>query len=362
MVDLAELEICFLAGTLGQGGAERQLFYILKTLRQHGANVRVLSLTAGEFWEEPIRRLGVPVIYVGASQSRLVRLLRILAELRKDRPDILQAQHFYVNLYTALAGRLLKVPNLGAVRNNAKKDLEDVGEFFGQFSLHLPTQLVANSQNAIRNIAQMSASTVDTVLLPNVVDIDEFTYSFSSSVSESIKILAIGRLVSQKRFDRFIAMIDKLPSKDRIDALIVGDGPEKAKLKKMASDLELYPGTVRFHESVPNVAPFYQQADIFVLTSDWEGTPNVILEAMASGIPVVATKVGGVPDIIQNAQNGFLVNSDDVNELVKVMNNLIENQSLRHEIGERGRSYVENHHALDLLPVFLSKLYTSVLC
>src|SRR5579862_4193219 len=98
-MDLAKLKICFLAGTLGQGGAERQLFYNLKALRECGADVRLLCLGQHEFWEDPIRRLGIPIIYVGRSKSKLKRLVRIVAELHRDRPAIFQSQHFYTSAY-----------------------------------------------------------------------------------------------------------------------------------------------------------------------------------------------------------------------------------------------------------------------
>ena len=105
--ELAGLKIWFLAGTLEHGGAERQLFYWLRTLGQCGASASVLSLDQGEFWEGAIRELGVPVSWVGQEQSRLKRLVRITRQLRKAMPDIVQSQHFFANGYLGAAGRIL---------------------------------------------------------------------------------------------------------------------------------------------------------------------------------------------------------------------------------------------------------------
>src|SRR5687768_9120307 len=105
MQNLSGLKVCFLAGALGQGGAERQLFYILETLQACGADVQVLSLTKGEFWESRIQRLGVPVIWIGQHRSRVKRLFRMLSVLRQERPMILQSQHFFCNAYAAAACR-----------------------------------------------------------------------------------------------------------------------------------------------------------------------------------------------------------------------------------------------------------------
>src|ERR1043165_845624 len=97
MRNLSGLKVCFLAGTLEHGGAERQLFYILKSLCGSGASPRVLSLDQSQFWENAIKNAGVSVTCVGAQRSRLGRFWQILKELRKDPPDVLQSQHFFAN-------------------------------------------------------------------------------------------------------------------------------------------------------------------------------------------------------------------------------------------------------------------------
>ena len=101
----------------------------------------------------------------------------------------------------------------------------------------------------------------------------------------------------------------------------------------------------------------YQQAAICVLTSDHEGTPNVLLEAMASGLPVVAAKVGGVPEIVRHEQTGFVFDPDDLDGFVTAMRQLVTQAALRMEIGRRARIYVEKNHSLHHLPSQLRELY-----
>ena len=134
MVNLAELNLCFIAGTLGQGGAERQLFYLLKALRGAGASPSLLTLTQGEFWESRIRELGVPVIWVGQADSRLSRLKRIIRELRQiaaqsKTPMILQSQHFYTNIYAAAAARTLGLREIGAMRCDGFSEVQAHGRW-----------------------------------------------------------------------------------------------------------------------------------------------------------------------------------------------------------------------------------------
>src|SRR5688572_12394899 len=122
MPSLSSLKLCFLAGTLGNGGAERQLYYILQALCQKGANPRLLSLDQGGFWEPRIKDLGVHVTHVGAG-SYWQRLPRILKELWKDRPDIVQSQHFYTNAYVGVAARILQLSGIGAMRNDGTSEV-----------------------------------------------------------------------------------------------------------------------------------------------------------------------------------------------------------------------------------------------
>ncbi|MFM8395386.1 MAG: glycosyltransferase, partial [Acidobacteriota bacterium] len=128
-------KIAFIAGTLGQGGAEKQLYHLLRALRDGGASLHLLCLTQGEFWEGPIRELGIPISWVGQSRSRLARLRHILAVLRGIAPQLVQSQHFYTNLYAALAGRLLRIPSVGAIRNDLFSELRHGGRLLGPLCL-----------------------------------------------------------------------------------------------------------------------------------------------------------------------------------------------------------------------------------
>ncbi|RMH72110.1 MAG: hypothetical protein D6675_05105, partial [Gemmatimonadetes bacterium] len=86
---ISGLSICFIAGTLGQGGAERQLYYILKTLKNTGAEPYVVCLTQGEYWEDKIKELGIDVFYFGKPSSRIGRILELLRIIKNRKPDII---------------------------------------------------------------------------------------------------------------------------------------------------------------------------------------------------------------------------------------------------------------------------------
>src|SRR5688572_20609636 len=197
MQSLSSLKLCFLAGTLGQGGAERQLYYILQALCQAGAKPRLLSLDQGGFWEPRIKDLGVRVTHVGAG-SRCQRLLRILKELQKDRPDILQSQHFYTNAYVGVVAWLSQVCGIGAMRNDGTSEVNASGRISGWMSLRLPSTLAANSQQAIRYATAAGVPPSRLYFLPNVVDTERFKPALPGS-NGPLTLIAVGRLVKQKR-------------------------------------------------------------------------------------------------------------------------------------------------------------------
>jgi glycosyltransferase involved in cell wall biosynthesis len=361
MFNPAQLDICFIAGTLGQGGAERQLFYIMKSLRQSAARVRLLCLTKGEFWEEKIRALGVPITWVGQHGARAVRLSRIIQILRQQPSQIVQSQHFYTNLYAAAAARVLGLREIGAMRSDAISEVQASGALLGRLSLRAPRTLAANSKTAISNAITMGVPASRLHFLPNVVDTELFKLVRQNS-SDVVRLIAVGRLVEQKRFDRFFSMLAALRQKTRvrIKATIVGDGPLRQELEQQATALGLLPDVVEFRGRVADMSTVYREADIMVLTSDYEGTPNVLLEAMACGLPVVATKVGGVPDLVQHNETGKVVAADE-EALAEALLMLLNNPGRRREMGERARQYVLHHHSPAILPERLASLYESIL-
>jgi glycosyltransferase involved in cell wall biosynthesis len=362
-VDLEGLPVAFLAGTLGQGGAERQLFYILRALKSCGAAVRLLSLTQGEFWESRIQSLGIPVAWVGEKPSRMLRSLRVINELRRKPPRIVHSQHFYTNLYAVAAARALRSREIGAIRNDVWSEIRENGPILGRLSLRAPSTLAANSRAAIRNATECGVAASRLHFLPNVVDTDRFRPSRSIPCTQEIAILAAGRIVAQKRHDRLLRVMARVREQSNVPVrlLIAGDGPLRSSIEEQAAGMGLLPDSLAFLGAVADLAPVYQAADIFLLTSDHEGTPNVVLEAMACGLPVVATGVGGVPEILQDGIDGFLVPPSEEDLMVQRLLTLIEGKDRRIAFGDAARKRIEREYSPESLKTSLQQLYNAVL-
>jgi glycosyltransferase involved in cell wall biosynthesis len=361
--DLAQLKVCLLAGTLGQGGAERQLFYIAQALKSAGCAVRVLSLTQGEMWEARLREIGVPVTWVGQEKSRVARLRAIVAELRSDKPHILQSAHFYANFYAAPAGRLAGVRDIGAIRSDAFSEARVHGRAAGILCMKLPRLLAVNSQVAMRNAQTLGVPARRLHFLPNVIDSAHFA-PCTCSKSAELHLVAVGRLSEEKRFDRFLRVIAHLRGqKTSVRGTLVGDGPLRSTLENQARALKIA-DIVSFTGNVSDPRPYLQAAQVAMLTSVFEGTPNVLLEAQACGLPVVATNVGGVRDVVRDGETGLLISPGDEEETVAQLARAVEtlqDAPRRVAMGVAARRYIEENYAAPRLPQFLSELYAKAL-
>jgi glycosyltransferase involved in cell wall biosynthesis len=355
------MDICFIAGTLGRGGAEKQLVYMLRALVQGGEDVRLLCLTKGEAYEEEIRALGIEVEFVGASSNRISRLIAITRNLRKRRPDIIQSSHFYTNIYASVAGMILRIPSVGAVRSNLRSELKINGSL-GKAQLGLPDLIIANSEAAREYAVSRGSNPERIMVVQNVIEPRE-TDRPSPPAGKLVTFLFAGRLGQEKRPDRFIQMaadlIEQNPT-DPLRFLMAGDGVLRPTLEETVRKVPSLSEKFEFLGEVSNMDQVFQDADVLVLTSDYEGTPNVILEAMAAGLPVIANNVGGVEALI-GRDRGVLVDPTDDNALTAAAANFLRDPEMNRKLAQNAIAKVRRDHSPDQLYGQLTRIYAKIL-
>lgn len=212
-------------------------------------------------------------------------------------------------------------------------------------------KIILLSKSLISRTEKLRIKVSKTVVIPSGVDSKHFDPERSEvrrkatrikdrlNIGDEIVIGYVGRLYPAKGLNYLLHAVKRLQERyPNLTVLIVGDGAARNELEKMARDLNV---RSLFTGWQHDIAPYYSIMDIFVLPSLFEGLPNVILEAMAMRIPVVATEVGGNPDILLNGENGFLVPVRDVSQLSLALDKLIASDSLRVHIGRANRRKVE---------------------
>ena len=170
-------------------------------------------------------------------------------------------------------------------------------------------------------------------------------------------VLAVGRLSHEKGQAHLLRAAAAWRSDARL--VIVGDGPDRQALEKLAATLGVA-DRVTCAGMTGDVAPYYALADVFVLPSLSEGSPNVLLEAMASGLPVVATSVGGVPEIAANEMSALLGPSRDPRFLATAVDRLLDNPGLGARLGAAAKRAVLSRHTPERRAETLSRLYAAL--
>ncbi len=172
-------------------------------------------------------------------------------------------------------------------------------------------------------------------------------------------ILIVGRLSREKDHLTLLRAVEKLPATVRLRLLIVGDGPQRARIEQETRQLGLT-RRVMLTGHQPSAEPYYRIANLAVLSSLSEGSPNALLEAMAAGVPVVATNVGGIPEIVTHQENALLVAPGDVDRMSAAMTRLLMDTALAGRIVENARAAIREKHSPASRLKKLVEIYRSV--
>lgn len=357
----SDLRVALLAGTLGQGGAEKQLVYVARALAAAGIEVRIYSLTRGEFYEAALRAQGLDVVWVGRAGNPMVRIAALAAALARYRPHVVHAFHFYANLYAVAVAPLVGAVAVGSLRNDAYHEVEANGRW-GRPLLHWPRALVANSLAASENARRLRVPPERIRVLPNVIDLDAFDAAMgarSDGERSEIIVAGVARLVAPKRLDRWLGALAAARQRDpRLQGILIGDGPERARLVAEAARLDLLPRGITFLGRRDDVPGLLGRADMLLLTSDHEGFPNVLLEAMAAGVPVVTTPAGDAATVVADGETGFVVPFDAIDTMAERLIGLAADPVLRHRLGHAGRRRVAQVYGVSGLGPRIIDIYT----
>jgi len=172
-------------------------------------------------------------------------------------------------------------------------------------------------------------------------------------------VLSVGRLSREKDHATLLEAMSLLPERLAAHLLIVGEGPERQRIEKKIASLGITENVSLIGQQT-SAEPYYGIADIAVLSSRSEGSPNALLEAMAAGVPVVATDVGGVPEIAVHGDTALLVQPGDPGELAESMGRLIREPQLASGLAVRAKQVVRERYAPEQRTKRLAEIYRKV--
>lgn len=347
---------------LALGGTELAMVRLARHLDAQQFQSQVCAFLPGAA-EAELQAAGVPYVLIAKRRAfDLPLLLRLRAWMKQQHIQLVHCRSLQGILYGGWAATLARIPFVYSIH--------------GENTLRLPraVPILRGSARCARALIAVSESlrslTAQTIGIPperitviyNGVDLDKFTQSERNgkkSVTPHVGCVGTLRSVKGHRYliEAIAAVREEIP---HVHLSLVGDGPERGELDALRQRLGLN-GCVSLLGMRDDVNALLRQFDVFVLPSLSEGISNALLEAMAAGLPVVATNVGGNPEVVQHGVTGLLVPPQDSRALADALLQLLSDPDARQAMGRKGRERVEAHFSLSVMAQRYGEIYEAAL-
>ncbi|MGH2395796.1 MAG: glycosyltransferase family 4 protein [bacterium] len=380
------VKVCRVITRLNIGGPAQHVVLLVRRIDTNGwSSTLVAGLVdphEGDMldlaYASGLRPVVIPTLRNGANLAGdLASFVHLYRLFRRTRPDIVHLHLFKARLLGGLAARLAGVPLVAETFHGTLFE-----EYFSppiRWVVVVIERLLARSMHAIvaiseqvaRELVDLRVATRDKLtVIPLGLDLSRFseparpaTLRVELSIAEHVPLVGmVGRLVPIKGVSFFIAaakqIVQQIPNAHFV---VIGDGPDRLRLERQVDEAGLR-DHVRFLGWRKDLERLYPDLDVVVLSSMNEGTPVAIIEAMAAGRPVVASCVGGVPDVIEDGVTGLLVPSKDPAALASAVVWLVTHAEARRRMGKAAREAVLPRFAAERLAADVEAFYRRLLC
>jgi len=364
--------VTLLTTNLARGGAETQVARLAAGLRARGWDASVVSLLPPSAWRQELESAHVPVFSLDLRPGRvnLLGLGRLARILRLLRPQVLHAHMFHANVAARVARLVCPVPVVISTIHSFHETSRRSDDSTLRDALYRATNFLSDVTTAVCRAAAERHVSVGAVshgkmrVIHNGVDTREFRPDAARraemrtrlGLSSEFVWLAAGRLMWKKDYPTLLRACARL--KDCL-LLVAGQGPQEEELRRLAGE----PGAnARFLGLQGDMPSLLNACDGFVLSSLVEGLPLALLEAASSGVPCVATAVGGVPEIVLDQTTGLVVPPGDPVTLAQAMARLMDmDAASRRSMGEAARAHVLAYFDLNVVTSRWESLYREYL-
>ncbi len=365
------MKITFVISSLKCGGAERVLALLAQGLaaRKHSVSVVTLNSADTDFFTLPngIRRIA---LNPGGKSANILqgvfKALRNLMALRQavlsTSPDVVVSSMDITNVKILLLFKWTKLPVVVSERNNPQMDpIGPAWKWLRRWTYSFTARLVTQTKRAQASFPP--AIQARTTVIPNPVPpLPQAEHTPTDVMLAKPALVAMGNFYPQKGFDLLLKALARL--KDRHPAwtlTILGEGPLRTQIESLRDALGLN-DRVHLPGRVKNPHHVLKQADLFVLSSRWEGWPMALAEAMSCGLPVIAADCRmGPREIVRDGVDGVLVPPEDVEALAAAMDKLMSDESTRKRLASRAREVTERFPLEKVMSMWEELLRTVVL-
>ena len=338
------MKITFFIGSLYGGGAERVTCNLASYLVQQGHQAEILTMSETEKAYELDERVTVKTLLPRSNRksklwNTMIRFPRFWNYLRKNQTDTYIVMLPKTTIMLLAFRKMTKAKVIAAERNDPKAYSKKISEMLKKYASCADGWVfqTEDAQKWYGNAIQNCKSTV----IPNAVNPIFIRPQYRG---EKRKVIAgAGRLNDQKNFGLLIRAFTKIAAEfPEYSLVIYGKGDKEQKLKSLVNSMGLRE-RVKFPGNIQNIAEEMEKNTMFVLSSDFEGMPNALMEAMALGLPCVSTDCpcGGPRYLIQNGVDGLLVPVGDENKMAEAIKNLLTNRDYAKEMGQKASKISE---------------------
>lgn len=360
--------------SLGRGGAEHLLSTYAPELTRQGINVRVVVLQErdGNPAAARLQAEGVPVELVSLDKLRRVDQIRsAIRRLRVLGPDVIHAHLEASTVLAGIAGLVLRVPTVATLHTREHPERFDRASarlwLRNQLLIAAYDRVICLSETLEDDARRHGLRRAALTSIGNGIDVGQFDRTKRRPTSHiraelgiplsAQLIVSVAVLRAQKGIDRLMrAMVEARTVMPDLSLLIVGDGEERDQLERLSGDLGLS-DAVTFTGFRDDVADLLGASDLFVLPTLWDALPTVVMEAMAAGLPIVASRVGGLPDMVQDGIEGVLVSPNNEEELVSAISSILGDDGLHQDMATAARQRAESEFSLAGQVAKLATLY-----
>jgi L-malate glycosyltransferase len=348
------------------GGAETFICNAAPRLRKLGWDLRLITLSNGGILVDQLRAESVPVLELGFNKTNSIHiLLHLLSLWRNEKPWILHTHLYHAGIIGRLLGKISGIQTIFVHQQGPEFFRSRFRSFLDKHTATMVTQYVVTGEfvkQILQNREQVQSQKISIIpngIITRLYDPPKTWPKDWPAIAQSPVLGTVGRLSPEKGHLLFLEALAILRHDGaNFQAIMIGDGNLKEELLQKTKFLHLEE-RVFWVGAQTNIPDWLSLLDVFVLPSQWEGISLALLEAMASGVPVVATSVGGTPEVLKNGVNGLLVPPSDPQALAAAIQKLLENSSLRRELGQSGKIHCQNNYDIDMIVKKIDSLYRS---
>jgi glycosyltransferase involved in cell wall biosynthesis len=339
-----KVKIAQIVPMLSPGGAERVAVHIARGLNRRRYEPLVISFTGrvGCDLDYILEDAGIEVRYLGKHPGFDYRVYgRLDAVLKECEPDVIHT-HLHVLRYALPSMLLMKrVAMVHTVHNLAEREIEPRARLIQRYALRHGVKPIAVAEEVAASLTSLYgiqncrviSNCIPTDLYANPQTPRKEWRAKQGFKDSDVLFVCVARFAPQKNHALLLKSFSQGPASDpRAHLVLVGEGDLRANLEEQARKLNLA-GKVHFLGLRSDIPDVLGAMDVFVLSSDYEGNPLSVLEAMASGLPIASTAVGGVPNLFEEGKEGFLVPPGNLHGLAKSMNSLLKYEAVRQSMG-----------------------------